>query len=255
MNAINWPVRTLSFASFVLTEYLRSWRYLVELLAGVTLMALFAAPVPGAFNLPQFLTVAGLFMLVQAAYTTWVVVGLGRRPQGYVVLARPLGRSGYLLGHYLASMAMTTIVYVGLTLVALLLHWLENRALGLLFEEWWSGTLPLLMNAAVVSAFITLISPLVLTPWPRLAALTLLFVAISSEIKLLDRLDMGWAVVRLHELSGLLILPLAAGFRLALQGGYTSGSIWILAHQLLLALALLSLALFAFKRRELILAA
>ncbi len=251
---IDYPRRTLTFAGFVLMEYLRSWRYLAELLAGVVVVALFVTPAaPGLFNLPQFVTVAGLYMLAQTAYTTWVIMGLGRRAQGYVVLARPLGRSGYLLSHYLASVYMTVLVYVVLTAVALALHWLENRSFDLTAEAWLTGTLPLLMDAAIVSAFITLIAPLVLTPWPRLVALALVALALSSEVKLLDRVDAAWVVVRLHELFGLVLLPVAAGFGLAINDGYTADSAWVLAQQSVLLLVLLALALFAFGRRELIL--
>ncbi len=250
---INWPLRTLTCARFVLIDYLRSWRYLVEILVGLVIAGLFLTPW-GSFNAPQFFSVAGLFMLAQSAYTTWAIFGRGRRPEGYVVLARPLGRSGYLVGHYLASLATTIMVYLVVTLAVLLMNWLDNQLRGFFSaEEWLRGTLPLLMDAAVVSAFMTLITPLVVTAWPRLVALALLVLALSSETKLFENLGAAWIVVRLHELFSLLLLPLVAGFMLAAQRGYTADSVGILAQQSALALVLLGLALFAFGRRELIL--
>lgn len=252
---ISWPRRTLTFAGFVLSEYLRSRRFLAELLVGVAVVPLFMPLGREELDVPQFFTVVGLFVLVQSAYTTWVVVGQGRRPQGYVVLARPLGRSGYLIGHYLASVAMTVLVYLTLTLAILSIQWATNHPPSLSVEEWLLRTLPLLMDVAVISAFVTLITPLVLTPWPRLVALGLPVLALSSELKLLERLEVALGATLLHELFDLVLFPIALGFGLAIQSGYTSGSVWIFGHQLALALALLAIALFAFHRRELILVA
>lgn len=250
---IDWPRRTLTFAGFVLSEYLRSRRFLVELLIGVAVVPLFMPLGREDLDVTQFFTVVGLFVLVQSAYTTWVVVGQGRRPQGYVVLARPLGRSGYLTGYYLASVAMTSLVYLTLTLGVLSIQWATNHLPSLSVEEWLLRTLPLLMDVAIISAFVTLIAPLVLTPWPRLAALALPVLALSSEVRLLERLEAALGVTLLHELFDLVLFPVAAGFGLAIQSGYTPGSAWIFGHQLALALALLAIALFAFHRRELIL--
>ncbi len=249
---IKWPRRTLTFALFVLTSYLRSWRYLIELLVGIGVVTLFLSP-KGSFNAPQFFTVIGLFMLAQSAYTTWAIAGHGRRAEGYVVLARPLGRSGYLIGHYLASIGMTIILYLALTLVAVAMYWIDNQLADFSQSEWLWGSLPLLMDAAIVSAFAILITPLVITAWPRLVALALVVVAMTSETSLFTNLNAGWIVLRLHELFGVVLLPLGAGLGLAASGGYTPDSVGVLLGQVVLTLALLLTALVAFTRRELIL--
>ncbi len=251
---INWPRRTLVFALFVLTDYIRSWRFLVEFLVGFAVYGLFLFPQGrDPFDPPRFFSVSGLFMLVQVAYSTWVIVGMGRRAQGYVILSRPLGRGGYLVGHYLASVAWAVILYSGLNLVVLAVYLVAKNPIDLSVEMWLLSTLPLVLNAAIVAAYVTLITPLVLTNWLRLVALALLALALSSEVAEFGNLEMGWIVARLHELVGFILLPAAAGFGLAVQRSYTPASAWILGSQLLVVLALLALAIFAFSRRETIL--
>ncbi len=251
---INWSRRTIIFALFVLSDYLRSWRFLAESLVGFAVYGLFLFP-QGAdpLDAARFFSVSGLFMLVQAAYSTWIIVGLGRRAQGYVILSRPLGRSGYLIGHYLASVAWTVTLYTGLSLVVFAVYLAGKTPIGFSLESWLLGVLPLALDAAVVAAYVTLVTPLVLTSWLRLLALALLALALSTEVGVFNSLEMGWILVRLHEVMGFFLLPVAAGFGLAVQRSYTLASGWIFGSQLLSVLLLLVLAVIAFGRRETIL--
>ena len=94
--------RTLRFAAFTLTEYARSGRVLVELIASVVFFYIFLRRWTSAIQPDYFFSVVSLFTLALGFYTSTTVMALGDRPQGYLVLVRRLGRGGYLVGLYLA---------------------------------------------------------------------------------------------------------------------------------------------------------
>lgn len=248
MNSIT---RTLRFVAFTLLEYVRSGRILVELLASLAFFYLFLwrASLPPA----GFFTAVGLFILALTFYTVSAIMGLGDRPQGYIVLARRLGRVGYLIGLYLAALLVILGVYLLLSLAAALLHRTEGLGLG----AWLLGTLPLLLNAGLFAALLTLMAPMVLTPGLRLLALTLIALAFSGNLiggqtlttlptQLVNVLDL------LRTIFSVPLLPAFTGFELSVSGNYAGLAFLTPITQLLLLLSLLALATYAFARRDLI---
>src|SRR5262245_8552820 len=103
--------RTLRFVAFTLVEYARSGRILVEFLATMVFFYLFfrrsTSPMQGGY----FFSAASLFTLALSFYTTSAMMGLGDRPQGYVLLVRRLSRASYLIGLYLAALAIIAGLY------------------------------------------------------------------------------------------------------------------------------------------------
>ena len=96
------------FTRFTLLEYLRSGRVLIELAATI---AMFMAAVRGrALDADGFFANAALFSLVMALYTGSTIIGLGDRPHGYLLVIRPLGRTGYLVGLYSAILIHGTMI-------------------------------------------------------------------------------------------------------------------------------------------------
>ena len=105
-------VRLLRFTWFTLLDYLRSGRILVELIAAVAFFYLFLTPrgdVP--IEAGQFFALTGLFSLALTLYTVSSFMGMSDRPQGYLLLARHLDRGSYLLGFYLAALAVVFGIY------------------------------------------------------------------------------------------------------------------------------------------------
>ena len=252
----HWPRRTLAFTRFTLQEYVRSFRILAELCAVVAVVWLFFWP-RGTKGLDgdQFFGLGGLCILALTAYTTFAVVSLGKRPQGYVVLARRLGRRGYVLGLYLAALTVITVMYLLLTALVLLANVLNSQSFNLSPGEWLLGSLPLLLNVALLAAFVTLLTPLVITAAPRLLILGGLVVALSRgrDVELIGQLPGGAVWQALQMALSVPLLPALSGFALALQRGYDLAALGILLSQVALTAALLASALLIFDRRDLLL--
>src|SRR4051812_46906643 len=107
MNSLR---RTFSFIVFTLTEYARSGRILIELLASIVFFYLFlwrwtAEP-------DYFFSTAGLFALGLTFSTISAMQRLGDRPQGYLILVRRIGRGTYLLALYLAALVIVLAMYL-----------------------------------------------------------------------------------------------------------------------------------------------
>lgn len=250
---INILMRMLRFAGFTLLEYLRSGRALVEFIVIiVTYYLLFrgsTTPMTGE----AFFSLAGLLMIALAFYTTSMMLGLGDRPQGYLVLSRRIGRSGYLLGLYLAALTVLFAAYGLLSAINALLSPVEM--LGL--TGWIGGSLPLLLNIALIAAVVTLLAPMVLTARWRLVVLAAVALAFSGSI--FNSQTMRDLAPALRNLLGTLqvifgapLLPAFSGFALSVSRDYNGAAIAILLAQLSLTLGMLSLALYAFGRREIV---
>jgi hypothetical protein len=246
----------LAFAHFTLREYFRSGRVLVELaaLAGV-IGIIFWPRGAGGLDSGHFFSLAGLFVLALTLYTTYTLVGLGSRPQGYIVLARRLGRSGYLAGLYLASLAIVLAVYLLLSLLVVLIHRVLNPPVSLSVGGWLLGSVPLCLNMALVAAFVLLLTPLVMNNLARLVILALLVSALSGDPDALGKLPLGTVLQGLLALIRLPLTPLMSGFVLAVGQDYGGVAVEILLAQVILTASLLVLAFGAFDRRELILKA
>ncbi|HEX9373150.1 MAG TPA: hypothetical protein VF897_19210 [Roseiflexaceae bacterium] len=250
MNAF---IRTLRFAAFTLVEYARSGRILVELIAGMIFFYVFLRRWTSAPSPQYFFSATSLFTLALSFFTASTVMGLGDRPQGYLMLAGRLGRAGYLVGLYLATQAIVGGVY-GLICLATALY---NPVQGLDMRNWVLGSIPLLLNAALLCALLTLLAPMVLPATGRLAVLALVAVAFSGSLiggqtlaDLPAPLTLALSVLR--TILSTPLLPAFTGFELAVTRQYDGIAFAIPLAQLSLALGLLSLAVYVFGRREII---
>lgn len=246
-------LRTMRFTGFTLLDYGRSGRILIELIAVMAFFFIFLRRWGQGINGEYFFTVVGIFMLVLTFYTTSAVIGLGDRPQGYVVLARRLSRSSYLIGLYLATLCIVMGIY-GLVCIATAIH---NPPFDLSLRGWVLGTLPLSLNAGILTALLMMLSPLVFPSGWRLFVLGLIAVAFSSNFiggPLLASLPE--VVQRLLQSAQTILswplVPAFSGFALSLSRDYSGSAPVILLAQLSLLAALLGLALYAFSRRDLI---
>src|SRR5690242_12047242 len=154
---MNTLTRTIRFVTFTLTEYARSGRILIELLASIIFFYLFlwrwtAQP-------DYFFSTSGLFTLGLTFSTISAMQRLGDRPQGYLILVRRIGRGAYLLGLYLAALLVVLVLYLLISLGVALLQ----RIVGLDARTWLLGTIPLLLNVGLLGALLTLLAPMVLS--------------------------------------------------------------------------------------------
>lgn len=243
--------RTFRFIAFTLVEYARSGRILVELLATVAFFYLFLAR---SVSPPDYyFSTVGLFTLALVFYTTSAMMGLGDRPQGYVVLSRRIGRAGYLLGFYFAALLIVLALYLLISIAVVLLGRIEGLGAG----GWLLGSLPLLLNAALFSALLTLLAPMVLTSGLRLVVLALIAIAFSGSLiggqtlsTMPQTLANGLDILR--TIFSTPLLPALAGFALSVSRNYSGVSFIIPIAQLFLTISLLALAAYAFTRRDII---
>lgn len=242
--------RIWTFTAFQFAEYVRSGRIVIELVATVLFWGLFLRQYP--VQIEQFFSLAGILTLLMTMYTSTALLGLGERPQGYVLLTRPLGRSGYLLGLYLVTVVVVSLMFVLLTGVTLIYdRWVFESSFGLNTTDIAKGALPLLLNITLLGALMTLLSSLVLTNTWRLVLLAILAVALYSNAWHLW--DMYRFIEPFQSLFSWPVYPAVAGFKLATTRDYSSGAIWIPLAQAALTVLLLSLALSSFRRRDVIL--
>ena len=246
-------IRTIRFTAFTLVEYARSGRILVELIAAVVFFYIFLRRWTSAPTPEYFFSTVGLFELALTFYTASSINALGDRPQGYLVLVRRLGRGGYLVGLYLAVQALVWAIYGAISLATAL----YNPVDGLDLRGWLLGTLPLLLNLALLGALLILLAPMVLTPASRLAALGLIAVAFSGSLiggQTLAELPSALTTTLnvLRTIFSTPLLPAFTGFELSVSRNYEGISFAIPLAQLSLTLGLLSLAVYVFSRREII---
>ncbi len=245
--------RTLRFTQFTLIEYARSARILVELIASVIFFYIFLRRWTSALQPEYFFSVVSIFSLALAFYTSTSILSLGDRPQGYLLLARRLGRGGYLVGLYLAILAVAWSIY-GLISIATALY---NPVEGLTIGGWVLGTVPLLLNVALLAAMMVLMAPMVLPAGMRLVLLALIAIAFSGGLiggqtmsELPGALTATLSVLR--TIFSTPLLPAFTGFALSVSRDYAGLGFAIPIAQFFLTLGLLVLAVYAFSRRELI---
>lgn len=244
MNALR---RILIFTRLTLTEYARSGRILIELAAGVAFWGIFFQNSAVLLSLQQVFQLSGIFTILLTLYTTASMLSLGDRAQGYIVLTRPLGRRGYLLGLHAAAVLVVWLTYV----VIVVLTAVVNRPVDFTFRDLLLGSLPTMLNVMLLAALMILLSSLVLKNVPRLLLLAVLAIALYSN---------SWPQARANRLIATLqstfswlLVPAMKGYDLAQTRSYGGGGVAILVAQLAMTVLLLSLALSAFARRDLIL--
>ena len=139
---------------------------------------------------------------------------------------------------------LTYVVVMALTI-------LVNRPVDFTLRDLVLGTLPTLLNVALLAALMMLVSSFVLKNVPRLLVLAALAIALYSN---------SWPQARgnrliaaLQSAFSWLLVPAMRGFQLAETRAYEGGGLAILLAQAAMAVLLISLALIAFTRRDLIL--
>lgn len=244
-------MRLLRFTGFTLLEYLRSGRVAAEILAALVVYAIFFRR---PMNAEYFFSVTGVFTPVLTLYTMAAFIGLGDRPQGYVLLSHGVGRATFLLGIFKAAALVVAAAYGLLCLLVAL----TNRPADLDLVGWLLGTLPLLLNIGLLAALMLMLSPLVFpTSW-RLLVLGLIAMAFSSNFiggPLLEVLPQGVRALlgALQSLLGGPLVPAFYGFQLAVTRDYsTPTALANLLAQVSLLISLLGLSIYAFARRDLI---
>jgi hypothetical protein len=253
-QVVKLPGITLRFAWFTLTDYLRSGRLLVEFLAIAATFAIFFWRLTDADVTPAyFFSVASVFSALLLFYTATALFGLGDRPQGYVLITRHLGRTGYLLGLYLAAVLVGWGAYGALSLLVALL----KPVTGLGMSGWLAGSVPLLLNLALLGALLTLLTPLVLPTFWRLLALVFIALAFSGNLIGGQTLEELWSPIRtaidiVRTIFSTPLLPAFSGYTLAVSQDYSAGGVVTLITQLTLTCSLLMLAVYAFHRREIV---
>lgn len=239
--------RISTFTRLMLTEYARSGRILIELTLAVAFWGLFFQNPRGEVALDQVFQLSAIFTLLLTLYTSTSMLNLADRPQSYIVLTRPLARSGYLLGIYVASVLVVWVAYF----IVLALTLLVNRPLDLSVRDTVLGSIPTMLNVALLAALMLLISSQVLKNTPRLLLLAALAIALYSN---------SWAQARanpiisaLQSIFSLMLVPSMKGYQLAQNRVFNTGDYAILLAQVAMTALILSLATFAFRRRDLIL--
>jgi hypothetical protein len=237
--------RLVTYTRFTLSDYVRSGRIIIELVASVLFWGLLLRE--WTVDMEQFFSLTGIFTLLLALYTTAALLSLGERPQGYVILTRPLGRNGYLLGLYFTALIVIFAMFVLVSALTIII----NRPFDFTWVDVLRSTVPLLLNAALLSSLIVLLSALVLPNVLRLLLLAVLAVALYSQSWHLS--PVYRFIAPFQSLFSWPIYPAMAGFKLATSRDWSGGALYIPLAQLALAVLMISLALIAFKRRDVIL--
>lgn len=247
-------MRTLRFTGFTLLEYIRSGRIALELVATLVVYFVFLRRVGLGMNAEYFFSVTGVYTPVLTLYTAAAFIGIGDRPQGYVLLSRGLSRASYLLGIFFSALIIVTGSYGLLSMMSALF----NSPPDLDIVGWILGSLPLLLNIGLLTALMIMLSPLVFATGWRLFVLGLIALAFSSNFiggTVLESLpDVARSLLRaLQAVLGGPLVPAFYGFQLAVTRDYTAGTaVANLFAQMSLLISLLGLAIYSFSRRDLI---
>lgn len=245
--------RTLQFIGFVLLEYLRSGRILVELSATIISFYLFLRS-GTAIDATYFFTVAVVFSSLLALYSVSSMIGLGDRPQSYLLLSRQLTRGNFICGIYGAGLAVVFGAFGLLSLATALL----NPALDLDLLGWLMGSLPMALNVGLIGALTLLLSGLILPVGWRLGVLGLFAIALSSNFlggPFTTSLP-AWGQAGLQAVQAIFggpLVPILYGYQISISRDFADGTVWpnLLAQSSLLA-SFLILSVYAFARRDLI---
>ncbi|WP_129628122.1 hypothetical protein [Candidatus Oscillochloris fontis] len=246
-------MRSLRFTGFMLLEYIRSGRVALEIIATLVVFFVFLRRVGISMNAEYFFSVTGVYAPILTLYTTAAFIGLGDRPQGYVLLAHGMSRTSYLLGIFGSAFSIVAGSYGILSVMAALF----NRPLDLNIFGWMLGTLPLLLNIALLAALMLMLSPLVFPSAWRLTVLGLIALAFSSNFiggPIFESLpSLVRAILRaVQAVLGGPLVPAFYGFQLTVTRDYSSmTAVANILAQVSLLIALLGLAIYSFSRRDL----
>ncbi|MEF3273937.1 MAG: hypothetical protein K6356_05975 [Chloroflexus sp.] len=252
--------QAIQMTGFTLLEYLRSGRILLELGVTVACYVILLRPTGTPMSAGYLFATLGIFGPALAVITTGYMIGLGDRPQGYIVLTHNVSRGVYLLGLFGAAVTVSLAMYGILCLLVALL----NGATDLTISGWILATLPLILNIGLVAALTMLLSPLVMGTIWRLFVLAIVVIALSSNViggPIVNQINAfnPFLVDLLRAIQTILsgpLVPIFYGYQLSVSRAFDNVSAWSnLLAQCSLLLAFLGLARFAFNRRDLILTA
>ncbi len=248
-------LQAVQYAAFTLAEYARSGRILIEAVAALGCAVIFFRPDGSLPATPEyFFSIAGASTLALCFYSSSAIFALGDRQQSYLLLVHGLGRSGYLIGLFAAVASVVAAAYGLLCLIIAVI----NPIAGLDMRGWILGSVPLLLNIALLSALLTLLAPMVLTAGWRLLALALVALAFSGSLisgptMALLPASIATIINVLRTIFSAPLLPAFTGFALSVNRDYSGISATVPFAQLGLTIALLMLAVAIFVRRELVL--
>lgn len=249
-----------AWTRFTLSEYTRSGRIFLELGAFVVFAYVFLSrPNPNAIlTFTQFFSMVAVFVLAQTIYTTSVLVSMGSRAQGYVVLARPLGRKGYLIGLFLTAFLIGFGNLLLCSLITSVINPVRSQSATPAIGVWLLGALPLVLDIALVAALVLFLSSLVLTSGWRLVMLGILALASIGSTDIFAKLvqpdsAIGGILAAVRTIVAIPLTPLLAGFELAVRLAYSTQAIAIILGQIALLIAILAFAIFSFERKDIIL--
>ncbi len=242
----------LRLVRFMVADYARSGRLLVELVATAIAYYLLFRRVDAADNTAMyFFATAGLLALLLTLYTAQALLAQAVRAEYALVLTRRVGRGTFLVGVYMAALAVVAAMYGALSLATAVFSPVSDLTLA----GWLLGSLPLLLNVAQLAALLALASPLALSSGGRLAILGLILFAFSTSLiggpalaALPTMLVAAIEVVR--TIVSAPLIPGFSGYALAVSRDYGGLNAAIPLAQALVTLALLALAVVAFRRRE-----
>lgn len=251
-----------AWTRFIWSEYQRTGRFLVELGALIIFAYVFLRKpnIEAHLTATQFFGMTAIFVLCQTIFTTTMMAGLGNRPQGYVVLARSLGRKGYLVGLFLVAFLISLVNLILCTIIVTII----NKPVLWDAVIWGAGALPLILDIALVTALVLLLSSLVLSQGWRLSILAVIALASLSTSDIFTNTfdpngSLGKILAAIRTVVGIPLTPLFAGFELAVtRQAYESNlnqALAILGGQAALLIAVSAFGFFAFERRDIILGA
>lgn len=245
---------------FLLRDYVRSKRIFFEIL--VTLIFISLAIVRKYLDRSDsFFSVTSVLLAVTALVTMISFTSSAFHPRGYPLLMRPAGRTGYVLAHYLA----TIIIVFGMYLLISIAAGIFRPAADLTLLGWLEGSVPLLLNVALIAAATLLFSPLLVSSAWRLGALVALALALSGTAgrirfapdsePLVDLFPRGVVdfLEAVRSVPGWVLTPVLRGFDLAATHHFGLEAVLTITAQLSLVCALVGLCVYIFRRRDIVL--
>jgi hypothetical protein len=243
--------RIIYYTLFLVIEYVRSWRILIEIGAASAFFYVFLMQgETGGVESNHFFALTSVFSLLLLLYTVSSVINLGDRPQSYLFIARRLGRTGYLIGLYNASVIIVGGTYLGMSVAAQLLNRISMSGI-----EWVLGSIPLLLNIGLFASFLFLLSPIVLSTGWRLFVLGMIAIAFSDNFISGPVFDSFPETVKtilssLQTIFSWPLVPAFSGFALTMSREYSGQGVVVIFAQFSLLVALLGIALISFSRRD-----
>lgn len=233
-----------------ISEHLRSWQFLAELLPAAGIIAVFFKYVPIHGNYDQFAAIVGAYLLLQAILTTALIFTSAAKARSYPVLARLTTRWPFFVGKLLAALLLVFATYA-----LLLAYLLPTRLLSFTPEQdpWFYllvGSGAMLLNVLTISALTALAMPLISGSAVRLIILALFALSIFSYSVADVPTQLRFLVAPFNALT----FPILFTYQLAHNPQFESWTPIALAANLLYLVVALLLAHYFFSRRELLLA-